>query len=46
MNELLLDYLPLAVFIAVTMGIALVLLVTPIVISYPQLDAQKIPPDQ
>jgi NADH-quinone oxidoreductase subunit A len=42
MNELLLDYLPLAVFIAVALGIALVLLVVPFVLAYQQPDAEKL----
>jgi len=42
MNELLLDYLPLAVFIAVAAGIALALLVVPFVIAYQQPDAEKL----
>jgi len=42
MNELLLDYLPLAVFIAVAAGIALVLLVVPFVLAYQRPDAEKL----
>ena len=42
MNELLLDYLPLAVFIAVALGIALVLLATPFVIAYKKPDSEKL----
>ena len=42
MNELLLDYLPLAVFIAVALGIALALLAVPFVIAYKQPDAEKL----
>src|SRR5262245_60778395 len=44
-NELLLvlmDYLPLAVFIAVALAIALVLLVLPFVVAYQQPDAEKL----
>jgi len=42
MNELLLDYLPLAVFIAVALAIAVVLLLVPFVIAYQQPDAEKL----
>ncbi len=42
MNELLLDYLPLAVFIAVALGIALALLAVPFVIAYKQPDPEKL----
>jgi NADH-quinone oxidoreductase subunit A len=42
MNELLLDYLPLVVFIAVALGICLVLLVVPFVIAYKQPDPEKL----
>src|SRR3954453_8432357 len=42
MNELLLDYLPLAVFIAVAAGIALALLVIPFLVSYRRPDAEKL----
>src|SRR3954453_13069826 len=42
MNELLLDYLPLAVFIAVAAGIALALLVIPFLVAYKQPDAEKL----
>jgi NADH-quinone oxidoreductase subunit A len=42
MNELLLNYLPLAVFIAVALGIALALLVVPFVVAYKQPDPEKL----
>src|SRR6201988_3334047 len=42
MNELLLDYLPLAIFIAVALGIAVVLLITPFVVAYKQPDPEKL----
>jgi NADH-quinone oxidoreductase subunit A len=42
MNELLLDYLPLVVFIAVAGGIALALMVVPFLIAYRQPDAEKL----
>jgi len=42
MNELLLDYLPLAIFIAVALGISLVLLIVPFVVAYKQPDAEKL----
>jgi NADH-quinone oxidoreductase subunit A len=42
MNELLLDYLPLAVFIAVASGIALALLVIPFVLAYKRPDSEKL----
>ena len=42
MNELLLDYLPLAVFIAVAAGIALALLVVPFLFAYKQPDPEKL----
>jgi NADH-quinone oxidoreductase subunit A len=42
MNELLLDYLPLAVFIAVALGIALAILVLPFVFAYKQPDPEKL----
>jgi NADH-quinone oxidoreductase subunit A len=42
MEELLLDYLPLAVFIAVALGIALALLVAPFLVAYKQPDAEKL----
>jgi len=42
MNELLLDYLPLAVFLAVALAIALALLVVPFVLAYKQPDQEKL----
>jgi NADH-quinone oxidoreductase subunit A len=42
MEELLLDYLPLAVFIAVALGIALALLVAPFLVAYKQPDPEKL----
>src|SRR5499426_1772585 len=42
MNELLLDYLPLVVFIAVALAIGLVLLVVPFVIAYQAPDPEKL----
>ena len=42
MSELLLDYLPLAVFIAVAIGIGLVLLVVPYLVAYKQPDPEKL----
>jgi NADH-quinone oxidoreductase subunit A len=42
MSELLLDYLPLAVFIAVAIGIAVALLVVPYLVAYKQPDPEKL----
>jgi NADH-quinone oxidoreductase subunit A len=42
MDELLLDYLPLVIFIAVAFGIAVVLLIVPFVIAYKKPDAEKL----
>jgi NADH-quinone oxidoreductase subunit A len=42
MSEPLLDYLPLVVFIAVALGICLVLLIVPFVIAYQQPDPEKL----
>jgi NADH-quinone oxidoreductase subunit A len=42
MNELLLDYLPLAIFIAVALGISLALLVVPFIVAYKQPDPEKL----
>jgi NADH-quinone oxidoreductase subunit A len=42
MSELLLDYLPLVVFIAVALGISLALLVVPFVVAYKQPDPEKL----
>ena len=44
MNELLLDYLPLVIFIAVALAIAVVLLLTPFVIAYKQPIPRSFPP--
>jgi NADH-quinone oxidoreductase subunit A len=42
MDELLLDYLPLVVFIAVALAIGLVLLVVPFIIAYKAPDPEKL----
>jgi NADH-quinone oxidoreductase subunit A len=42
MSELLLDYLPLLVFIAVALGIGLALLVVPFLVAYKQPDPEKL----
>src|SRR5437588_2804273 len=42
MSELLLDYLPLVVFIAVALAIGLALLVVPYLIAYKQPDPEKL----
>ena len=42
MSELLLDYLPLAVFIAVALAIGIALLVVPYVLAYKQPDPEKL----
>ncbi len=42
MDELLLDYLPLVVFIAVALAIGLVLLLVPFVVAYKAPDAEKL----
>jgi NADH-quinone oxidoreductase subunit A len=42
MSELLLDYLPLVVFIAVALAIALALLVVPFLVAYKQPDPEKL----
>jgi NADH-quinone oxidoreductase subunit A len=42
MNELLLGYLPLVIFIAVALGISLALLVVPFIVSYRQPDSEKL----
>ena len=42
MEELLLDYLPLVVFIAVALGIALALLVVPFIVAYMRPDPEKL----
>jgi len=42
MNELLLDYLPLVIFIAVALGISLALLVAPFLLAYKRPDSEKL----
>jgi NADH-quinone oxidoreductase subunit A len=42
MSELLLDYLPLVVFIAVSIGIGLALLVAPFLVAYQNPDPEKL----
>jgi NADH-quinone oxidoreductase subunit A len=42
MNELLLDYLPLVVFMAVALAICVVLLIVPFVIAYKKPDPEKL----
>ena len=42
MNELLMDYLPLAVFIAVALVICVVLLVAPFLVAYKRPDPEKL----
>src|SRR5712691_2443957 len=42
MNDLLLDYLPLVVFIAVALGIGVALLLVPFVVAYKQPDPEKL----
>jgi NADH-quinone oxidoreductase subunit A len=42
MNALLLDYLPLVVFVAVSLVIGLVLLVAPFIVAYQQPDPEKL----
>lgn len=42
MSELLQDYLPLAVFIALAMGLGVVLLVAPFLVAYKQPDPEKL----
>ena len=42
MSELLLDYLPLVVFIAVAIGIGLALLVVPFIVAYKNPDPEKL----
>jgi NADH-quinone oxidoreductase subunit A len=42
MNELLQDYLPLVVFIAVASGISLAILLVPFLIAYKQPDTEKL----
>jgi NADH-quinone oxidoreductase subunit A len=42
MNELLLDYLPLAIFIAIALAITLVLLLAPFLVAYKRPDPEKL----
>jgi NADH-quinone oxidoreductase subunit A len=42
MNELLLDYLPLAIFVAVALVIGIVLLIVPFIVAYQQPDPEKL----
>jgi NADH-quinone oxidoreductase subunit A len=42
MNQLLLDYLPLVIFIAVAAGIGLALLVVPFLVAFKQPDPEKL----
>ena len=42
MNELLMDYLPLAIFMAVALGVCLALLVAPFLIAYKRPDSEKL----
>src|ERR1700674_789595 len=42
MNALLMDYLPLVVFIAVAMGLGLALLIAPFLVAYKQPDPEKL----
>ena len=42
MSELLMDYLPLVVFIAVSIGIGLALLVAPFILAYQNPDPEKL----
>ena len=42
MSELLQDYLPLAVFIAVALGLGLALLIAPFIVAYQQPDPEKL----
>ena len=42
MNELLQDYLPLVVFIAVAAGISLAILLVPFLVAYKQPDSEKL----
>ena len=42
MNELLLDYLPLVVFIAVAIAVGLALLIAPFIIAYQNPDPEKL----
>jgi NADH-quinone oxidoreductase subunit A len=42
MNELLLDYLPLVIFIAIAVGITLALLLAPFLVAYKRPDPEKL----
>ena len=42
MNELLLDYLPLVIFIAIALGTALALLLAPFLVAYRRPDPEKL----
>jgi NADH-quinone oxidoreductase subunit A len=42
MSALLMDYLPLVVFVAVAMGMGLALMIAPFIIAYKQPDAEKL----
>ena len=42
MKELLLDYLPLVIFVAVATGIGVALLIVPFIVAYRQPDAEKL----
>jgi NADH-quinone oxidoreductase subunit A len=42
MNELLLDYLPLVIFIAIALGITLALLLAPFLVAYKRPDPEKL----
>ena len=42
MNELLMDYLPLAIFMAVAAGICLAILVAPFLVAYKRPDTEKL----
>ena len=42
MSQLLQDYLPLAVFVAVALGLGLALLIVPFVVAYKQPDPEKL----
>jgi NADH-quinone oxidoreductase subunit A len=42
MNELLLSYLPLVIFIAVALAISVALLIAPFIVAYKQPDAEKL----
>jgi len=42
MSEVLLDYLPLVVFVGVSLGIGLVLLIAPFLVAYQQPDPEKL----